>query len=261
MKIGFDISSLFQEPVTVLDFETSKSMDNEPGIPIQIGCIQYGGNGQIARTSKYIYQRNYEPEMDILCVKGVRTSIAELTGIYSSHLRSQEYDSQRILPSEILDLNITNSIIVGYNIPYDVRVLQQVYKSAGLVFPEVKIFDLMSVYIDLYGQMKMGVGKNGKCFYTEYRLADAAHVFGVADSKQRLHDALGDVDLTVAVFRKIYEDNPSLRYSNYINKIYYNPNYPIPMWQRLRGTEYYSFGSEKGEAELCPRQTLYNSSK
>ena len=255
-----EIASYFQKPVVILDFETSKSQDNEPGIPIQIGCVQIDLDGNTTQLSKYVFQKSYEPEGDILCIKGTRTSIAELTGVYSSHLRSPEFADSRISVSDIVDLKLPESIIIGYNIPYDVRVLKRIYKTTGTAFPDVQIVDIMSVYIDLYGHnVKKGTYRNGTCFYTEYRLSNAAQHLGVDIERQKLHNALGDVELTIDVIRKIFTDNPSLDYSKYINKIYFNPCYTIPIWQRLQGVKYYPFGNNaKWAAQLFPKYSLYN---
>ena len=265
-------SRLGHEKVIFLDFETAKIVDNEPGIPIQIGlllCSNFGKNSY--RVAQYVHQKTYEPEGDIITTASpsgeIRISIADLTGITSEHLRGEEWAEQRTTEEKIVKaMHLTDSLIVGYNIPYDIRVLKQAYHRQGVPFPKIEMCDIMSIYVDLFGAepgvlKKRWLYPNGKCYYTGYRLIDAAHYLGVAlPEEKQAHSALEDVDLSVLVLAKMMKKFPDLDFSKYCNKIYENPAYVVPDWQKLldEGMKYYPFGTATGEPRVNERFTLYN---
>jgi hypothetical protein len=126
--------------------------------------------------------------------------------------------------------------------------------------------DVLSVFIDIYGTIpgyvKYGYNRSlRKAHYEKYDLNTVAHELGVVStSDEQEHDALSDVKWTLAVLNKIIEEFPALDYTRYINKIYYNPCYEVPAWQKLthEGVSYYPFGTKEKTAKIFDQFTLYN---
>ena len=250
----------------VLDFETASSHDGNVGVPIQIGALQYDENHALTEISKYINQGDYNPETDMIQTKDKFFSITDLTGVTKDHLQSEEFVSQRITECELVQFGFTDGLIIGYNIAYDVRTLKEAYKRCQLPFKTIQLVDVMGIFLDIYGAIpgyiKYGYNRSlGKAYYTQYKLDDVAHKLGVVSvSDEQEHDALSDVQWTLAVLNKIIEEHPDLDYTRYINKIYYNPCYEIPEWQRLsqEGVSYYPFGTKEKMAKVFDQFTLYN---
>lgn len=251
---------------TILDFETSSSHDGNVGVPIQIGALQYDENHVLTEISKYVNQGNYNPETDMIQTKDKFFSITDLTGVTKDHLQSKEFEGQRITECELVHFDFTDGLIIGYNIAYDVRTLKEAYKRCQLPFTSIQLVDVMGIFLDIYGAIpgyiKYGYNHSlGKAYYTQYKLDDVAHKLGVVSaSDEQEHDALSDVQWTLAVLNKIIEEHPDLDYTRYINKIYYNPCYEIPEWQRLtqEGVSYYPFGTKEKLAKVFDQFTLYN---
>lgn len=276
MKINYEniplLSSklrLNNKPFVVLDFESSKSEGGSCGIPIQIGALYFNENHSIESIAKYIFQEEYNPEIDMLDVKGEFKSIADLTGILNIHLHGEEFINQRITECDIVNYSFDKILIIGYNIPYDVRVLREVYGRCGAPFGtkgKIQILDVLSIFMDIYGSIpgyiKYGYNRSLKrAHYEKYDLNTVAHKLGVvARGEEQEHDALEDVRWTLAVLDKIIQEHPELDYTRYINKIYYNPCYEIPAWQRLtqEGVSYYPFGTKEKMAKVFDQFTLYN---
>lgn len=261
--------NLIEKPFVVLDFESSKSVEGACGLPIQIGALHFDKNHDIESISKYVFQEGYNPEIDMINSKGEFKSITDLTGITNAHLHNEEFSSCRITECDIINYGFDKMLIIGYNIPYDVRVLRDVYKRCGAPFGtlgKIEILDVMSIFIDIYGStpgyIKYGYNRSlRKAHYERYDLNTVAHKLGVASaSDEQEHDALSDVQWTLAVLNKIIEEHPGLDYTRYINKIYYNPCYEIPEWQRLsqEGVSYYPFGTKEKLAKVFDQFTLYN---
>lgn len=253
----------------VLDFETSSSRDGNVGVPIQTGALQYDENHVLTEISKYVNQGNYNPETDMIQTKDKFFSITDLTGVTKDHLQSEEFASQRITECELVQFGFTDGLIIGYNIAYDVRTLKEAYKRCQLPFKTIQLVDVMGIFLDVYGAIpgyiKYGYNRSlGKAYYTQYKLDDVAHKLGVVSvSDEQEHDALSDVQWTLAVLNKIIEEYPYLDYTRYINKIYYNPCYEIPEWQRLsqEGVSYYPFGTKEKLAKVNDQFALYNYNK
>lgn len=250
----------------VLDFETSSSHDGNVGRPIELGALQYDENHELTEISKYVNQGDYNPEADMIQTKDKFFSITDLTGVTKNHLQSKEFASQRITECELVQFGFTDDLIIGYNIAYDVRTLKEAYKRCQLPFKTIQLVDVMGIFLDIYGAIpgyiKYGYNRSlGKAYYTQYKLDDVAHKLGVVSaSDEQEHDALSDVQWTLAVLNKIIEEYPDLDYTRYINKIYYNPCYEIPEWQRLsrEGVSYYPFGTKEKLAKVFDQFTLYN---
>ena len=205
----------------------------------------------------------------MLDLKGEFKSITDLTGIRNAHLHDEEFSNQRITECDIINYGFDKMLIIGYNIPYDVRVLREVHKRCGASFGnfgKIEILDVLSIFMDIYGTIpgyiRYGYNRSlKKAYYTQYKLDDVAHKLGVVSaSDEQEHDALSDVRWTLAVLDKIIQEYPDLDYTRYINKIYYNPCYEIPAWQRLtqEGVSYYPFGTKEKLARVFDQFTLYN---
>mgnify|MGYP003303255944 CR=1 FL=1 len=250
----------------VLDFETSSSRDGNVGRPIQLGALQYDENHVLTEISKYVNQGDYNPETDMIQTKDKFFSITDLTGVTKDHLQSKEFEEQRITECELVHFGFTDGLIIGYNIAYDVRTLKEAYKRCQLPFTSIQLVDVMGIFLDIYGAIpgyiKYGYNRSmQKPHYEKYKLNDCAHKLGVVSaSDEQEHDALSDVQWTLAVLNKIIEEYPGLDYTRYINKIYYNPCYEIPEWQRLsqEGVSYYPFGTKEKLARVFDQFTLYN---
>ena len=259
----------------VLDFESSRidmHMANTDqtrlgvGLPIQIGALQYDEEGKLTEISKYINQGDYNPENDMIETKDKFFSITDLTGVTRANLQDEEFADQRITECQLVQYGFADSLMIGYNISYDSRVMKEVYSRCKLPFTSIQIVDVMAIYIDLYssvpGYIKYGYNRAlQKPYYSGYKLEDCAHKLRVVEKGiEQDHDALSDVQWTLAVLDKIIQDFPDLDYTKYINKIYYNPCYEIPAWQRLikEGVSYYPFGTKEKQAKIFNQFTLYN---
>lgn len=257
---------LDNKPFVILDFETSSSKEGNVGKPIQVGALQYDESHNLTEISKYVNQGDYDPELDMIETADKFFSITSLTGVTKDHLQSEEFKDQRITECELAHFDFTSELIIGYNISYDVRTLKEVYGRCGLPFGNIQLIDVMAIYIDLLGNtpgfVKYGYNRSlRKCHYGHYKLEDAAHKLRVVSSSEaQEHDALSDVKWTLKVLDKIIEEFPDLDYTRYINKIYYNPCYEIPVWQRLtqEGVSYYPFGTKEKAAKIFDQFTLYN---
>lgn len=254
------------KPFAILDFETSSSKDGNVGMPIQVGALRYDEQHNLTELSKYVNQGRYNPETDMIQTKDKFFSITDLTGVTKDHLQSPEYKDQRISECELVQYGFTDGLIIGYNIAYDVRTLKEAYKRCGLPFESIQLVDVMGIFLDIYGSIpsyiKYGYNRSlNKAYFSQYKLEDVAHRLGVVSASQEQdHDALSDVQWTLAVLDKIIEEYPDLDYTRYFNKIYYNPCYEIPTWQRLtqEGVSYYSFGIKDKIAKMNDQFTLYN---
>ena len=250
----------------IVDFETASSKDGNVGNPIQVGALQYDEKGTLTEISKYINQGEYNPEADMIELKDKFMSITDLTGVTRAQLQDEDYADQRITECELVQFGFTDGLIIGYNISYDARTLKEAYKRCKLPFTSIQLLDVMGIFLDLYGStpgyIKYGYNRSlKKAHYENYTLNAVAHKLGVvARGEEQEHDALEDVRWTLAVLDKIIEEYPDLDYSRYINKIYYNPCYEIPIWQRLtqEGVSYYPFGTKDKVARVFDQFTLYN---
>lgn len=254
------------KPFVILDFETSSTVDGNVGVPIQVGALRYDEQHNLEELSKYINQGDYNPETDMIQTKDKFFSITDLTGVTKANLQSDEYKNQRISECELAQYDFVDGIIIGYNIAYDARTLKEVYKRCQLPFKSIQLVDVMGIFLDIYGSIpsyiKYGYNRSlRKPHYDKYRLEDVAHKLRVVSSNEEQdHDALSDVQWTLAVLNKIIEEYPNLDYTRYINKIYYNPCYEIPVWQRLtqEGVSYYPFATKEKIAKMNDQFTLYN---
>lgn len=250
----------------ILDFETSASRDGAVGLPIQSGALQYDENQNLTEISKYINQGDYNPEIDMITTGDKFFSITDLTGVTRAHLQDEEYASQRITECDLVQYGFDEGLIIGYNISYDIRTLKAAYERCRLPFETIRLVDVMGIYLDLYGNrpgyIKYGYNRSlRKAHFERYRLEDCAHKLGAASAgEEQEHDALSDVKWTLAVLNRIIDEFPDLDYTRYINKIYYNPCYEIPPWQRLtkEGVSYYPFGIKDKMAKMNDQFTLYN---
>ena len=261
-----DAFKLQGKQFAILDFETSSSKDGVPGFPIEIGALQYDENANLTEICKYVHQGDYNPEIDMISTNNDYFSITDLTGVTREHLQDEAFAPQRITECELVQYNFDTGLIIGYNISYDVRTLKAAYERCKLSFASVQLLDVMALYIDLYGNrpgyIKYGYNRSiRKAHYEKYDLNTVAHKLQVVSSnEEQEHDALSDVQWTLRVLNKIIEDFPNLDYTRYINKIYYNPCYEIPLWQRLskEGVSYYPFGTKEKIAKINDQFTLYN---
>ena len=167
----------FPKNFCVVDLETTGLSVNYDSI-IEIGALKYSNGSLVDKFQSLVRNNNLS----------IPDYITELTGITNEMLDKASI-SEEVISS--FDKFLCDSVIVGYNVNFDVNFLYDYYLTY-LNKPLTNDFvDLLRVARKLYPDL------------SSHRLSDMINLLGL--SKRRLHRALDDCEVTALCYEKFKE--------------------------------------------------------
>jgi len=178
----------------IFDFETN-GLDPQINQAIELGAAQY-----IIKDGRYTL--NKEINLLIKCPTPLPELIKNLTNI-TDEMLEKEGVSESLMFNELSQLIDDETLLVAYNIAFDLSFLIALYKKYENPQFILKndILDIMTVYKDRYAY--------------PHKLDAAVNTYNV--EVINTHRALDDVKATAAVMAKMYQQKPNL--DIYVNKI------------------------------------------
>lgn len=158
----------------LMDLETT-GLHEEKNQIIEIGLLKLSG-GKREEFHSLIQIDGELPE-----------SITELTGITREMLK-RDGIKQREAMLAFMEF-VGNTILVGYNIKFDIRFLKMEFQRLGLEWKERKYIDILSLV------------KKEKMFLDNYKLPTVLTSYGIAGTVP--HRALGDVEFLLRLLPKL----------------------------------------------------------
>ena len=210
------------DKILVFDFETTGLNPHLSEI-IEIGAILLKKTGLDYEVEKELNLLIKQPTL-------LPAKIVEITNI-TDDLLEKEGVVKPIAFEHFYELYSPNTLLVAYNIQFDIKFLIKFFKDfLGNNF-EINndLLDVMAVYKDFH--------------QFPHRLESALEVYpvGVANSHRAKDDALA----TYLVLKKMVEELPSkfnlqepFQLQKYINVIGQNPKYKVPYYERINYCKY-----------------------
>lgn len=167
-----------QKDILVLDTETT-GFDSKAEI-LQLSVID--GSGEI-RMNEYFRPRFISSWPEAEAVNHISPEmVADKPSFYDKK-------------EEIGHLLRHAGLLVGYNLPYDLKMIRQ----NGVFIPyKIKTLDLMRLFAEIYGEPNLTYGG-----YKWQKLATCAKYYGYPETNW--HDSLADTKATLYCFRKMLE--------------------------------------------------------
>ena len=147
----------------------------------------------------------------VIADKPLSPKITEITHITDEMLLRDGISESEAFEKLYLMYKNKDTLLIAYNIVFDLGFLEQLFKKYDLPQFEIKndILDVMAVYKDR--------------FPYPHRLDQAVAKYQV--NVKNTHRALDDIKATYEVLLKMNEEKPNI--SHYVNKIGFNPKYGV----------------------------------
>ncbi|CAI2621237.1 type I-E CRISPR-associated endoribonuclease Cas2e [Apilactobacillus kunkeei] len=173
-KIGESIIENETQGYVVFDIETS-GLDATSDKIIEIGAVKY--------SSGKIIKFNYLIKIDSI----VPQKIVDLTGIDNKLLTEKGHDLSEVI-NKFIDF-ISNHVLVGYNINFDLNFINKTLDRLGLDSIDNKYIDLLPLV------------KREKMFIDSYKLSDVLLSYDIDGKVQ--HRALSDSEAALKLSDKV----------------------------------------------------------
>lgn len=191
-----------REEILVFDFETTGLSPYSDEI-LEIGAIRYEKiNGKLESVE--------ELNLILNTSNPISEKITEITGI-TNEMQANMGVSQEEGFQRLSNMITKNTLLIAYNIQFDLGFLTQFYKKNWdkLFQVENDILDVMAVYKDRHK--------------FPHRLESAINTYGI--NFPNTHRALDDVKATFAVLEAMEEERDTI--ANYVNVVGFNNKYGV----------------------------------